>query len=709
VQSTETRATGRSLITEVLGAQLAITGAIGLIALVGLAWTSQVVIDNNLRHWATQWALELNELGAPFYVSERQDAVLGVERFVAKYPEIDRVTWYQPDGTALFALGRSGTIEVGNAPLDAATMAALVAKAGEDPPYLLTEDSTTPRHFRIAGPVWTESLAGDGLFSFDPATARTTMDLRGFVSVELDFATYRSAFVPRLATASAVLIALLIVAWLGGRAFLKRALAPLSALEQPLARLAAGDANVTFPSSRHRELRSITTALDDTMQSLQKREQHLVHLANHDSLTGLYNRHRLIAELDAEIVECSVRGRHSALLFVDLDQFKYVNDTCGHSAGDQLLKLAARHIRHGVGGEDLVARFGGDEFVVLLKDVTRAQAKTVAARILEEMRAVKHVERDEIFHLQCSIGIAMLGSGRFDAQELLAQADIACQAAKARGRNRVEFYSIAGKQSERMRKDVHWTRTIRDALVNDSFALHYQPLLHIKSGEVDHYEALLRLETDRGPIGAQVFLPVASRFGLMADIDAWVVARAIRTLAGLQTERPGLRFSVNLSSFAFEDEGLAGRVRALLKEHGVAGDRLVFEITEQLAVRFAGATDKQIALLRDLGCRFAVDDFGTGYSSFSYLKRLPVDYLKIDGSFIKGLARDHVDQSMVRMVAEVGRAAGMETVAEYVQNAATLVLLGKYGIDYAQGYYIGRPTPVPQPVALDTALLASRR
>jgi diguanylate cyclase (GGDEF)-like protein len=484
--------------------------------------------------------------------------------------------------------------------------------------------------------------------------------------------------------------------------FLKRALAPLSELQKPLAQLAAGDMHVEFPRAKHTELQAIIGALEDTIRVLHKREQRLLHLANHDPLTGLHNRHRLIDALEAEIAECVGTKRRSALFFIDLDQFKYVNDTCGHAAGDELLKLASRQIRHGVRGDDLVARFGGDEFVVLLRDISRQDAKIVASQVLEIMRSLKHVEQDRVFHLQCSVGIATINGDRFSAHELIAQADIACQTAKSRGRNRAELYSVAEKRSEQMAKDVDWMHSIRNALDNDGFVLYYQPLLHIGTGAVTHYEALLRLKGEQGLVSPQVFLPAAVRFGLMADIDRWVLGQAARALAEFGADDPRLSLSVNLSSFAFENDGLAGYVRHLLKEHGVSGDRLTFEITEQLAVRFAVKTDRQLAMLRDLGCRIAIDDFGTGYSSFSYLKRLPVDFLKIDGSFIKGLPRDRVDQSMVRMVAEVARAAGMQTVAEYVHSAAALALLAKYGIDYAQGFFIGRPAPRPQLIEIAT-------
>ena len=233
--------------------------------------------------------------------------------------------------------------------------------------------------------------------------------------------------------------------------------------------------------------------------------------------------------------------------------------------------------------------------------------------------------------------------------------------------------------------------------------------MHIKTGVVSHYETLLRLPTEDGVLGPDAFLPAAFRFGLMADIDRWVLKRAVRSLAELTPSLPQLKLSTNLSGFAFEDEGLAAYLRGLLKEHGVEGDRLVLEITEQLAVRFAASTDRQIAMLRDLGCQLAIDDFGSGYSSFSYLKRLPVDYLKIDGSFIKSLARDRVDQAMVRMVGEVARAAGIQTVAEYVHSAATFDLLAKYGIDYAQGFYIGKPAASPEPAEVVVAVKRAGR
>ena len=314
---------------------------------------------------------------------------------------------------------------------------------------------------------------------------------------------------------------------------------------------------------------------------------------------------------------------------------------------------------------------------------------------------------------------------RSSAHEVIAQSDIACRSAKAHGRNRVEVYSAAGKQSEQIADDVAVMNRLRTALETDRLELQYQPLMHITTRTISHYETLLRLPTETGVLRPESFLPAAFRFGLMADIDRWVLKRAVQALAELTPSMPALKLSTNLSGFAFEDEGLAAYLRAVLKDYGVSGDRLILEITEQLAVRFAASTDRQLALLRELGCQLAIDDFGSGYSSFTYLKRLPVDFLKIDGAFIKSLARDKVDQAMVRMVGEVARAAGIETVAEYVNSQATFVSIimttsnhkpftfrdGVPGVkpkgggreagvryaDYAQGYFIGKPLPQPVP------------
>jgi EAL domain-containing protein (putative c-di-GMP-specific phosphodiesterase class I) len=257
-----------------------------------------------------------------------------------------------------------------------------------------------------------------------------------------------------------------------------------------------------------------------------------------------------------------------------------------------------------------------------------------------------------------------------------------------------------------MANEVAWVQKIRKALEGDGFVLVYQPLLRISTGWTDHYEVLLRLRTEQGElVSADAFLPAAMRFGLMLDIDYWVAENAIKSLADFRSPRNDLSYSINLSASVFESDRFGKHVEALLKKHGVPPEAIIFEITEQTAVRFAAESDKQIQRLRELGCRFAIDDFGKGYSSFSYLKQLSVDYLKIDGSFVLGLENDEMNQTFIRVMGEVARAVRIETIAECVENEETLTLLAELGIDYAQGHYISRP--MEKPVELE--LLVPRK
>ncbi|MBN1240155.1 MAG: EAL domain-containing protein [Gammaproteobacteria bacterium] len=698
-----------SLITQILTLQLAIVTAVGLLALGGLYWTSRTVIDDNLSHWARQWAAELNELGAPFYVSNMSDAILDVERFIAKYPEIRAVSWYRPSGEPVLTLNPQGQPFEDAEKLDAAAAAELAAYAGEESPFRLIENPEKPLAYRLAGPIWTESTLGDGLLGLGgDVPVETQIELLGFVGVDLDFSSYHAQFLPKLWLASLTLLGLLGLSWVAGRVMMKRALSPLAALQGPLADLANGDLDVSFPTSRHSEIQRIVNALEETTVALNERDRRLVHLAMHDSLTGLMNRHSFVIELEQELERIESQNSRGAVLFVDLDQFKYVNDTCGHPAGDELLKLAGRSIMSAVRSSDVVARFGGDEFAVLLKEVTRQHTRSIASKILEQMRALTHVQDEKVFSLQCSIGIAEITSEHTDPHELLSQADLACHVAKSKGRNRLEFYRVSAKESRQMTKDIDWVKSIREALDENLFTLHYQPLVHVRTGIANHYEALLRLRHRNGTlIEPQVFLPAAERFGLLSDIDRWVVDHAMRTLAGMRHGRPDLRFSINVSASAIDDGDFSSFVRTKLKEHGLPGDAVIFELTEQEAIRFALHAAKQMAAIRELGCGIAIDDFGTGYSSFAYLKRLPVDYLKIDGSFVKGLERDPVDQTMVRLIGEVAKAAGIKTVAEYVQNGTAMALLARFRIDYAQGFYLGRPAESPQETSYPVPLAGS--
>ena len=712
IASLRPRSRKRGLIREILSLQIMTTTIIGTLAIAGLYWGGQWILQDNYSRWALHWTEELNELGAPLYLPGDDEVLASLERFIDKYPEVDRVTYYREDGSTMYSILNGQPDRKLADDLASDTTRDLVTLVGNETPYQIISSLANARAFEILAPVWTESIESDGLFDFDPMaeSSRTSVELIGFVGLNLDFALFHDRLLRNIKIAASILLVLLIISGFLGRRSLQRALSAISDLQQPIAELAKGNLSVKFKPAAHREISEIVQALESTVSALGERDARLLKLANHDVLTGLFNRRRLVDELKKEIANVTVNKLSSALLFIDLDQFKYVNDTCGHTAGDRLIRKVADQLKRSVGHEGIAARFGGDEFAILAQGMNKRNAKKLAEKILEDMRRLAHIENDNVIHVHCSIGIAMITSDKFDHDEIFAQGDIACHEAKANGRNRLAFYNMSKRAAEKMIADVGWMTKLREAIDNDLFVLRYQPILQISTGRISHHEVLLRMRDENGkPVSPDAFLSAAVRFGLMAEIDNWVVENAIARLAEYRKGRPELRFAVNLSANAFETQDLTEWVRTNLKKYGVPARSLIFEITESLAVRHLEYVDRQIASLRKLGCELALDDFGTGYSSFSYLQRLPIDYIKIDGCFIKDLVNNPVDQKMVRLIGEIGREAGMRTVAEYVQNSRALSLLAELGVDYAQGHYIGRPAAAPSNRTMPIPLSSKHR
>lgn len=692
-----TRKNKRGLIQEILSLQILITAAIGMVAIASLYWGGQWVLQSNYSRWALQWTEELNELGAPLYLPNDDEVVLRLESFVDKYPEIGRVTYFRQDGVVVYSIDNHP--DAGPAAnLSQDLVRKVTDLVGADKPYLLDRSIWNPRQFEILAPVWTESINGDGLFAFDPASSDAigSFELIGFVGLHLDFVLFHDRLVDNIKTAVLALFALLVISGLYGRHALRKALTSITDLQKPLQELAKGNLEVKFKPAEHREISEIVEALESTTKALSERNAKLLNLANHDVLTGLFNRRRFVEELELRLSGANAGNEQGALLFIDLDQFKYVNDACGHPAGDRLIRTVADQLRRSVGQQGLVARFGGDEFVVLVSNASKVSSKSLARSILEDMRRIAHKEDDRVFHVHCSIGITMINGDDSDHDELIAQADIACREAKAAGRNRLQFYSRSDREAQKVSGDVGWMAKLRHALDHDLFELRFQPIACIVTGKTTHHEVLLRLRGENDKIiGPDAFLPAAVRFGLMSEIDWWVIRKASAAYAEHRGDNPDLKLSVNLSANAFETEDLSHYVGACFSEYAVPPDHVIFEITEGLAVRHLDHVEKQISALRKMGCKLALDDFGTGYSSFSYLQRLEVDYIKIDGSFIRELVKNPFDQKMVRMIAEIGHEAGMQTIAEYVQSGPALVLLSDLGVDLAQGYFVGRPEVRP--------------
>jgi len=422
-------------------------------------------------------------------------------------------------------------------------------------------------------------------------------------------------------------------------------------------------------------------------------EQQLAYQAEHDSLTSLYNRNYFQQELERLIARTARSGANSALFYIDLDQFKYVNDTLGHASGDELLlettEMLKSHCREG----DLLARFGGDEFTLLLYNIDIIGAKPIAEKLRLLFEQYKYNRAANSFNITCSIGITIIDNHSKSADEILAQADLACNLAKSHGRNRIYVYDPEDRDKLGMAEDMGWAAKVREVLDNDRFQIVYQPIVSINDGKVHSYEVLIRMPYDDGQtILPGGFMPAAERFGLVHSIDRWMVAKTIRTLAGLRDEGHTLHFGINLSGRAFEDATLLPLIKAVLDETGLDPSWLTFEITETAAIANLNAAVRFITALRDIGCRFALDDFGSGFCSFTYLKHLPVDTLKIDGSFVQSLPSAPVDQAMVKSMNQVAHALGKKTIAESVENVETFELLKELGVDFAQGHYLGKPS-----------------
>jgi len=698
------------LVHKILSIQVFSAALIGALAIASLYWGGQWVLQENYGRWALQWTEELNELGSPLYLSDDSEALIRLESFVDRYPEIDRVAYFTKDGAMLFSVANDeGFRHVADLTPDRLVEATELI--GNKKPYLMRGGILDPRQFEILAPVWIESMSDDGLFAFDPSAIEMAegVQLLGFVKIRLDFVMFHDRLLANIRYAVMILLVVLIAFALYGRRALRMALASISNLQEPIRELAKGNLGVKFEPAEHHEISEIVEALESTASALSERDAKLIELANHDPLTGLYNRRRFVDELKKEIINVMRDGHTSALFFVDLDQFKYINDACGHPAGDRLIRKVADELLGSVRRNDVVARFGGDEFVVLLHRTDGPGARSAAETILTGMRRMAHVEGERVFHVHCSIGITLLTKDNLHYDDLINQGDIACREAKAAGRNRLQFFAHSDGAEQRDLADAGWMNRLRKAVDEDEFVLQFQPINRIDTGNTTHHEVLIRLRSEDGKlIPPDAFLPSAIRFGLMSEIDCWVIRNAAKAYAEHSQENGQLRLSINLSANAFESDDLPEFVEKTFDEYGVPPSHIVLEITESLAVRRPLHVERQIDALRKYGCQIALDDFGTGYSSFSYLHKLQFDYIKIDGTFVENMLSNPVDQKMIKLIAEVGREAGMKTIAEYVQDAESFSLLGELGVDMAQGYFVGQPSDRPVSQAMPISL-SSRR
>lgn len=436
---------------------------------------------------------------------------------------------------------------------------------------------------------------------------------------------------------------------------------------------------------------TVTVCMNDVTKRKFAQEQ-LEYLAMHDSLTALYNRHYFENTLERWSIEAQSHPQLHGLVYIDLDFFKVINDTFGHHKGDEVLRDVSELIKNCIRGSDILCRIGGDEFAVLLYDIQLAYVERIASEIQESIGSYTFQVGNERVDLGCSVGVSLVDGSSHSAEQYLQKADIALYVAKRRGRNMVHFFDPSDGESEELRTTIDWSRQIRQAITDDRLELYIQPVYDIENQRVSYYELLIRMiDLDGKLIMPGEFISALENTGDIVMLDRLVVQRAMEML----NATPNLgKVSINLSAQTFKDDSLVPIIRETLNTERISPSAIIFELTESASLFNIAATRRVIDQLHELGCSFAIDDFGSGFSSFAYLKELPADYIKLDGSFIRNLHKDKVDQALVRSIIEVVKSLGSKTVAEFVENESILKFLVENGVDYAQGYHIGRPVPV---------------
>ncbi|GMR20349.1 MAG: hypothetical protein BMS9Abin36_0944 [Gammaproteobacteria bacterium] len=508
---------------------------------------------------------------------------------------------------------------------------------------------------------------------------------------------------------------------------------PVTLLATASDRVARGDFGTTLPSVRNDEVgklvQSFTAMRDniqryqnelrqemekhrDTANALYHEKERVSYHASHDALTGLINRREFEQRAAIAIDGAINHNTEHAILYIDLDQFKVVNDTCGHVAGDELLRQLGPILHRKIRTGDTLARLGGDEFGVLLINCPINQAVIVANNLREAVQDFRFAWEDNIFSIGASIGVVPINETAQNLSNLLSIADSACYTAKDHGRNRVYVYQPDDMEMAKRHGEMQWVSRINRALEENHFLLYCQPIVpikHVRKREM-HYEVLLRMQDEiDGIIPPGAFIPAAERYNLMTAIDKWVIENLFTKLAAflevhLKEDLPTI--CINLSGSSLSEKEFLTYIRIKFKKTKVPPASICFEITETAAIANLTNARHFIDDLKQLGCRFSLDDFGSGLSSFAYLKNLPVNYLKIDGVFVKDIDNDPVDYAMVKSINEIGHVSGMLTIAEFVENDAILAKVKKISVDFAQGYGIGKPLLLDH--ILDTAPLEEK-
>lgn len=436
------------------------------------------------------------------------------------------------------------------------------------------------------------------------------------------------------------------------------------------------------------------------VSNVREMQDHINYQASHDSLTGLIHRREFEKRLKRTLDSAHREGSHHALIYMDIDQFRIVNESFGHQAGDELLVQLSALLRATVRGEDTLARLGGDEFSVLLENCPLNEAVSKADVFNRAVEEFNFVWQGKAFDVSLGIGVVSIDSSSGSVNEILKSANSACYAAKEKGRNQIVIYQADDPQLKKQRGEMKWATRINDALRNQKFQLYYQEIIPIQSekSEKFHCELLMRTESDSHDLVSPMkFIPAAERYNLMGDIDRWVASTAIQNITVLEKNTPAEMaslYGINLSGQSLSDDTFLDYVSGLFEVYSVNPENICFEVTESTAIVNPETALKFMREMKSTGCKFALDDFGTGISSFSYLKTFPFDFVKIDGGFIRNITSSEIDQVMVGSICRIAKVLGIKTIAEYVEDEPVFSMLRELGVDYAQGYGFSEPAPL---------------
>lgn len=492
---------------------------------------------------------------------------------------------------------------------------------------------------------------------------------------------------------------------------------PIGHLVRAVENIEAGDLDVSLTPASGGELavlakgvNSMAASIKASREGLQEKVDRatvqLTYYATHDSLTGLVNRREFEDRMGQALLSARQNGGVHALCFMDLDHFKIVNDTCGHDAGDELLRQVASLLKYKIREGDTLARVGGDEFGLLLENCQLERALEIGHLLCETIRAFRFSWSGKTFTIGASIGIVVINRASDNVSSVLSRADSACYSAKDRGRNQVYVYRERDEAPGTASAGKGWATRINEALENDDFCIYYQPIAPLQKHRDDgtrYFEALLRLrQADGEVILPMAFIPAAERYNMMQSIDRWVIQRCFTDYRKLmdhaQPNMPPHVISINLSGHSLCDDKFSKFLEDQFAVFGIPPQRIYFEITETAAITNLSKAVALIEKQKRIGCKFLLDDFGTGLSSFSYLKNLPVDGVKIDGVFVRDMLADRTDYAMVEAINTIGHVMGLYTIAEYVENEMTLNVLREMGVDYAQGHFVGVPLPLEESI-----------